>query len=474
LGAAKVSITLVLNSSLTGDWGDLTSELLRVFAGALTGAWYLPLAAVILATQDRYRTAREVVYAKRLSNSATSTGLGMKDPAEIKLTDMLAQLRHTIDAHGDQPEALAKSLTTMLDQQIRPFSRDLWSKSGRRINDRSALELVRLVVSRTTYWPSLTTLAIMAVGAPLIISTTGWLEGIGRLLILGFCALGALSVLHRAQPGGAPVGVVILAVTAISFGGVNEAIAYLLFGQFGDFTALIDIALNTGLFATLSILLGILRFTRDDLRELEREMNDVFDDDYFAGRLDRERLRARQRELAHLIHGRLQNHILGAVLALTKNPQSSDPHDLVEEIERLQQELSSPDNISPRDTTKGIAEELASLATRWHGIIDVTMSPDLPETMGFEEIRACVTVAEEAVTNAVRHGLASSAEITLHQEIGHWVLAVSDNGVGPRNGPPGLGTLTLTHIAGKAWSLTAKPSGIGSLLTARIPAQPAP
>jgi two-component sensor histidine kinase len=294
--------------------------------------------------------------------------------------------------------------------------------------------------------------------------------GASAILVMGF------PVLLKATSGelGAAGGVVILAVTAISFGGVNEAIAYLLFGQFGDFTALIDIALNTGLFTTLSILLGILRFTRDDLRELEREMNDVFDDDYFAGRLDRERLRARQRELAHLIHGRLQNHILGAVLALTKNPQSSDPHDLLEEIERLQQELSSPDNISPRDTTKGIAEELASLATRWHGIIDVTMSPDLPKNMGSEEIRALVTVAEEAVTNAVRHGLASSAEITLHQETAHWVLAISDNGVGPRNGPPGLGTLTLTHIATNAWSLSANPSGIGSLLTAHIPAQPAP
>lgn len=469
LGGLKVVITLILTSSLTGDWGDLGSSVVRVSAGAFTGAWFLPIAAAILATQDRYRTVRDVVFAQRWHRGASSVAERIADPAQVKLSGLLDEVRQTINVHSNSPESMAESLTAMLEKKIRPFSRDLWSKSGRKTNDRSALELVRIVLARTAYWPSLTTIGVVAISAPLIVSTVGWGEGIIRLMILGASAWGALIALHRARPTTASQGALLLTLAAGTYSGTNEAIVHALFGQFGDFSALVDLLLNASLFAILAVLAGILRLTRDELQELEKEMSIIFDDSYFSGRVDLERLRMRQRELAHLIHGRLQNQILGAVLALTKNPESTSPQDLLDEIDRLETEISSPQDVPERNTTAILDDQLEQLSRRWAGIVDVSISPDFPEAMRGEDVMACVAIAEEGITNALRHGLASAVTITLGEDRGNWSISVIDNGVGPRNGPPGLGTMTLAHHAGKSWSLSPGPSGIGSALVAHIP-----
>jgi signal transduction histidine kinase len=469
LGASKVSITAVLFSSITGDWSETSTLVTRVLAGAITGAWYLPLSAVILAIQDRYRTVRDVVFAVRMQQSQESLPTEISDPAQRKLAALLTQLREVISNQQAEPEVLAKSLTNLLEKKIRPFSRKLWSKSGRRQNDFSPIELARIVLSRSKYWPSLTTAAILVASAPLITSTVGLIEALGRLAILGLAGWLVCSALYRTKPGNAGRGLLVYLTGAASYAVVNEMVAWLIFGQFGAFSAPVDIFLNILVFAGLSMLLGILRLTRDELRDLEQEMGEIFGDNYFAGRMNLERSRMRQRELANIIHGKLQNQILGAVLALTKNPESSSSKQLLLEIEQLERQVSATDTIEPLNSPALLSKELAALASRWQGVVDVNMAQDLPTDMQADDVSACLMLAEEAVTNAVRHGLASNIKISVGKSNDHWNLVVSDDGVGPRNGPPRLGTLTLNHITANSWSLTPNPFGTGSLLQAHIP-----
>lgn len=469
LGASKVGITGIVLAGLTGDWSGIDSLAIRIAGGAITGAWYLPLSAIILAIQDRYRTARDVVFAARLQNATDATNPGATDPARLKLAGILQQLRKTIQQQQSEPEVLAKSLTKILEKRIRPFSRNLWSKSGRKQNDLSPVELARIVLARRKYWPSLTTVAIVVASAPLIVSTVGWLEGLGRLMILASVAWVTTALLGNSKRSGAGVGLLLYVFGAFAYSIVNEEIVTAVFGPFGDFTALTDIFLNAGLFAALSMLLGILRLTRDELRKLELEMDSIFGERYFVGRMDLERVRMKQRELANIIHGRLQNQILGAVLALTKNPDTTSPDDLLLEIERLEHEVSQSEQSGPLVTPAMLSEELAELATRWQGVIEVKVSRSLPTDMPAEDIAATLILAEEGVTNAVRHGLASTIEIEIQKVPGKWALTVRDDGVGPRNGTRRLGTLTLDHITGKLWSLSSNKAGPGSILEAFIP-----
>lgn len=469
LGAAKVSITAGLMAGMTQDAGELDSLLVRILAGAVTGAWYLPTSAIVLATQDRYRTVRDGLFAARLMKAESTPGSVLVDPAQVKLAEMLEQLRETIYQQREQPAVLAKSLSTLLEKRIRPFSRSLWSKSGRKQNDSSPIELAGIVLARNVFWPSLTTVAVLVASAPLIISTVGWLEGLGRLTVLGSVSLLTLIGLRKIKPGKVSRGILVFSFGALFYSISNEFTASLLFGPFGSLSATFAVLLNAGVFAILSTLIGLLRLTRDELRVLEQELDGILGVNSFIGRMDLERARLRQRELAKIVHGRLQNQILGTVLALTKSTDKDSPQKLLLEIQSLEREVCSSAANRQTAVPASLSAELLALTNRWQGLVSVNVTSVLPVDMRPEDVAACVLVTEEGITNAVRHGLASTINIALAGSRDFWTLTITDNGVGPRNGRPSLGTLTLNQIAGQAWSLVANNSGLGSVLTAHIP-----
>jgi signal transduction histidine kinase len=61
-------------------------------------------------------------------------------------------------------------------------------------------------------------------------------------------------------------------------------------------------------------------------------------------------------------------------------------------------------------------------------------------------------IAQEAVTNAIKHGKASTVEISLSHANDKIVLAISDNGIGfksPVQAPTGMGLRTMQYRAGR-------------------------
>ena len=86
-------------------------------------------------------------------------------------------------------------------------------------------------------------------------------------------------------------------------------------------------------------------------------------------------------------------------------------------------------------------------------------------------------VAQEAVSNAVKHSQASRVEIHLARQNGNIVLTVRDNGVGIPDTPSkgtGMGLLTMSHRAqmmGGTVSFSPRPQG-GTQVTCSVPAPP--
>ncbi|MFC5146202.1 sensor histidine kinase [Streptomyces aureoversilis] len=106
----------------------------------------------------------------------------------------------------------------------------------------------------------------------------------------------------------------------------------------------------------------------------------------------------------------------------------------------------------------GIAADLARAATD---------HPDLPP----DEEGALAWALREAVTNVVRHSAARRCEITLAEEGDELCLTVSDNGRGPRGGPPGNGLTGLSerlHLADGRLETGPGPRG-GFRLRAFVP-----
>jgi two-component system sensor histidine kinase NreB len=84
-------------------------------------------------------------------------------------------------------------------------------------------------------------------------------------------------------------------------------------------------------------------------------------------------------------------------------------------------------------------------------------------------------IAQEAVSNAVRHARPHTVRITMAEESAHWVLAVADDGVGMEQSPElsarqGFGLASMRHRAsaiGGEWQIDSQP-GRGTRVSVRI------
>ena len=93
-----------------------------------------------------------------------------------------------------------------------------------------------------------------------------------------------------------------------------------------------------------------------------------------------------------------------------------------------------------------------------------------------EHEHALLRIAQEAVSNAVRHAHPKSVRIVLLEEPTHWELSISDDGVGMEGGPElcakmGFGLENMrdrTRAIGGEWRLDSKP-GEGTRISVRVP-----
>jgi signal transduction histidine kinase len=69
-------------------------------------------------------------------------------------------------------------------------------------------------------------------------------------------------------------------------------------------------------------------------------------------------------------------------------------------------------------------------------------------------------IVEEAISNGIRHGKATSIHISVARLDGATVrLVVLDNGRGPQGGAPSLGSAYLQQASANRWSLTPEHQG---------------
>jgi signal transduction histidine kinase len=117
-------------------------------------------------------------------------------------------------------------------------------------------------------------------------------------------------------------------------------------------------------------------------------------------------------------------------------------------------------------------EELASTVHRMHGaIVNVEIEGEI-ELKDPEIAMHLYRIAQEAVSNAVRHAHARTITLSLHQTPGHITLAVKDNGGGiPEDHEQGMGLRTIryrTQLMEGKLTINSDPS-IGTLVQCSVP-----
>jgi signal transduction histidine kinase len=204
-----------------------------------------------------------------------------------------------------------------------------------------------------------------------------------------------------------------------------------------------------------------------------------------------------RREVAELLHGRVQTRLVMASFKLGGYEReaakgTSDAAALVESVKREIDELADQDIrrashlLHPGVIRMGLVPALMLLAERVEPAVHVDVSPseevvrlDDPVTNALDEaLRLAVyRIAEEALSNVLRHAEARTARVGLSVEEGEGgralVLRVADDGTGidPAAVQARLGLASIdgrVREASGTWSLDGAPGG-GTTLTARLP-----
>lgn len=174
-------------------------------------------------------------------------------------------------------------------------------------------------------------------------------------------------------------------------------------------------------------------------------------------------------DMAKYLHGNLQSRLMASAFAIELAGNSEDSKALSEEIEKARQSIATPFDQFTTHLLAPIANELSNLMVMWEGILSTEV-----EIVGSDvntstiDVRNIVHAVEEAFANALRHGLATEAQIIIETNDVGIALTVIDNGLGPRDGDPGLGSSLFNSIAGSNWSLTRGPEGVGAQLNLQI------
>lgn len=195
-----------------------------------------------------------------------------------------------------------------------------------------------------------------------------------------------------------------------------------------------------------------------------------------------------QRRIGHDLHDSLCQHLTGTALAgqVLKQklvgrgqPEAADAGRVVELVEEgitmardLARGLYSVE--MQADGLMSALDELAANTTKW---FKVQCQFQCPKPVLIHDSNTAIhlcRIAQEAVSNAVRHGNPSSILLSLAEASGNITLSIEDDGTGLADDwqkGPGIGTRIMAHraaIIGAAFSVDPNPLG-GTLVQCAVP-----
>lgn len=158
------------------------------------------------------------------------------------------------------------------------------------------------------------------------------------------------------------------------------------------------------------------------------------------------------RETAQYLHGSLQTRLVACSLAME---QASDTGDVAALEQALAEALSALETqATPVSPARSVRDEVGRKVDLWDGFceFDVTMDDDIADSPDHAVVVG--RVVEEAISNAIRHGHAPRIQVSVTRDAGDRLLVgVTDDGIGPQGGSPGLGSAYLAMVSDGTWSI---------------------
>lgn len=456
---------LIAGGLLVAVVGAPTSVLgYRIAAGVALYVAVLVPTALIVSTARTYRRARRLLLARDVQLRAARTRV--VEEIEERDAEVVARVESQLTEAltGDAPEEQARRLEKVAADVIRPLSHELALSQPNWRPPPAPETRVRLgaILDRATSGRPLMPLSTSLAGGILFAGYA--VDHIGVRVIPGFAAYVVLSwaVLWLGNgllglvPARLPLLVRLVAVLAVlAVAGLLMGVAMTWgLGDYGRANLVAAIPVLYCLFGlTLALALAGDRELQASLADLERA------DVELTWQLKRINMQQwqRQRALSRALHGPVQSAIAASVERLRAGGR--------DETALMRAEMLSALAPAARGLSGPCSHGLVQLAATWRGVCAVHVS-DKAQVALLDADPACAEMAleivSEAVSNAVRHGRARTAEVTIAVGSDAAEVRVIDDGSGAASASAGLGTRLLEDCA-LAWDRSPTDGLVASL-----------
>lgn len=416
---------------------NLTESTISRLSGAITASLVtIVFLSLFGAMRISYSAEREQLLLARVSREQPRITRAVFEELEGLLIKLRAYSR-TSPARNESRRLIG----SLLEEKIRPLSKEIWNRESKRLRSFDIVSLLRQTVFHDRYPSLLLALIIPLVGLawePLLDGR--WPDIVKNFLQalivwLGFTVLNLMKnrVSDRVM---LVVTTGVLLLTSITAG----FLVPFLLGVETMTTAALSALFLLAFLPNIGLVLGFsqsfinARKVQQQTRQEEKEALDSSTTSQLEEILI-------GRELAAALHGKVQNRFVLSMSRL-KNGEAT-LEDELSEIESTIDQLKKSIFDNRAVKTSEIASSFSQFLT-----VEISAPKD-------ELTRLQARVVEEAISNAYRHGKASKVKVTLDKS--EHLLIVEDDGLGPKEGPKGLGSYIFDSIG--PWSITALESG---------------
>ena len=481
LGALKGATTGIFGF-LLGLETDLALGITsRIIQTALLGLWVVPVLAVLEATRRRFQAERDILVAERVQQRLAAADAQNTDVqnaefiSQPELRQFIGEAKKRLES--ESPQTYGPLIRDIVENALRPLSHRLWERENARVTNFSLADMSKIALVRYPFVVLPVTISYFGPVFFSLLAAVGVARAISTMLIevLVLVTLLTAAKLYRPKNFAVAAGYFI-SVMALSVAAMALATSII----FSEPLTVAFLATHVVIFVWLSqvafyssFVLAAIR-SHDKIREQLEELEQSQGNKGLNATVAKTENLILNRELANFLHGNLQNRLLSAALRMDKN--QDNPDELLRELRAVEQLLDDAVLDYSQASGLGLAEQLAEIAARWAGFVSVQI--DL-QTSGASavQIKQVTQLVNEAVSNAVRHGLAGKVWVSVVAGAGsaggasgaapQLLITVTDDGLGPRNGVAGLGSHLFESMAGTSWFLKPGTDG-GSVLTLAI------
>jgi len=426
----------------------------------LVGALTIPSLAALLAARDRWRDERELLLVELVRRSldrGDRSLAGHRDDLHHFLDRARTALRDLDHRHA------AAELRRLVDDEIRPLSmRALEAAQPPPISH--GWDLLRVAVRSEPWSVGVVTVLFTTTTWMLLIRYMGVSEALGRSVVSAALAASTVWLGCRVRRRFPASAVAVLAVVALAQAWGQSQLGNAVFGELEalshpGITVMAALWLVELVVATAMITAA--RRQRDHIRS---QLLDLLGPSGVRDAVGHGVRAVEGREFALFLHGHLQNRLTAAAQHLERATDDAERRAAMSDVLELLDEAAAP---ALRERT--LATRLDEVIERWRGLADIELTLDATVGCRTDDLsERAVNVVVEAITNAMRHGVAQHVDVDISPAPGGGVIVVvTDDGFGARRGKPGTGSRYLDLVTAGDWILTTVPEG-GARLTARL------